>query len=295
MSQIGARTKKARGIGKATLDLQVCILSVINSIGGTWTVRQIFYATSVAGGVEKTEAGYRKVQRQVLEMRRTGLIKYSTIADNTRWVRQVATFHSLTDWVQESLRTLRIDFWRDADERVEVWLEKDALAGVVSPITREWHVPLFVTRGYASESFAYEAAQSANADGRNFRIVYMGDFDASGVQMSRDLEHRLRGFLEHDVQLRFDRIAVTPEQIIEWNLPSRPNKDTDTRHAAFVEEFGGMEATELDAIPPNRLQELVEKSIIDMIDIDQLRRIEVEEAEAQKVAAQFAERLVAAA
>ncbi|MBA3477576.1 MAG: hypothetical protein H0T52_04115, partial [Lautropia sp.] len=162
-------------------------------------------------------------------MRREHLIDYASIADNTRWVREVETFKDLGDWVSESLRSLRIDYWKDSDERVEVWLEKDALAGVVSRITNKWRVPLFVTRGYASESFTFEAAGNALADGRSFRIVYLGDFDASGVHMTEDLESRLCGFLgDDDHLLDFRRIAVTPLQIVEWNLPSRPHKPSDT-------------------------------------------------------------------
>jgi hypothetical protein len=285
---IGASTRKGRGLGKDTIRLRECILDVIASgDGGSWTVRQIFYATSVAGGVEKSEAGYRQVQRQVLAMRREGLINYSTVADNTRWVRQVDTYSSLEDWVDESLRALRLDLWRDAEQRIEVWLEKDALAGVVSEITNKWRVPLYVTRGYASESFAFEAAENANADARPFRIVYLGDFDASGVHMARDLEQRLRGFLDDADRLTFDRIAVTPQQIVDLGLPSRPNKETDTRYAAFAAEFPGLDATELDAIRPDTLRELVENEITNAIDDDLLGRILQEEREARELAKQI--------
>ena len=283
-----ASTKKGRGIGRTTQDLRDCLLGVIDSgDGGSWTVRQLFYAASVAGGVDKTEAGYRQVQRQVLAMRREDLIDYSIVADNTRWVRQITTYSSLEDWVDESLRALKIDYWRDAEVRVEVWLEKDALAGVVSDITNKWRVPLFVTRGYASESFAYEAANNANEDGRPFRIIYLGDFDASGVHMARDLESRLRGFLDDEDLLLFDRVAVTPAQVKEWNLPSRPNKETDTRHAAFAAEFPGLEATELDAIRPDMLRNLVESEIKQSINDAALGRIQVEEKEAQELAKQI--------
>lgn len=285
-TQIGASTKKVRGLGRATVALRDCILDVIN--GGddaAWTVRQLFYAATVAGGVEKTEAGYRQVQRQVLEMRREGLIHYSRVADNTRWVRRESTYDTLEDWVDESLRTLHIDLWRDAETRCEVWIEKDALAGVLVDVTSKWHVPLYVTRGYASETFAYEAASNALSDGRRFRILYLSDFDASGVHMARDLQTRLTGFLgENAYMMTFDRIAVTPAQIDEWDLPSRPNKTTDTRHAAFEREYPDYEATELDAIRPDRLRELVETEVINMIEPEQYHRIRAEESQARALA-----------
>jgi len=285
--QIGPSARKGRGLGRATLELRECILDILDDGDEetSWTVRQLYYAVTVAGGVQKTEAGYRQVQRQVLEMRRAGLIDYDLIADNTRWVRRAPVYDTLEDWVDESLRKLHIDLWRDAEQRVEVWIEKDALAGVLVGVTSKWHVPLYVTRGYASETFAYEAAENALDDGRDFRILYLGDFDASGVQMARDLESRLRGFLADDARmLTFERIAVTPKQIDDWNLPSRPNKATDTRHAAFEREFPGYEATELDAIRPDRLRELVEMEIIGMLDPEQIGRIRQEEADARTLA-----------
>lgn len=285
VEQIGTSAKK-RGLGRTTIALRECVLDVINTGDeSAWTVRQLFYAATVAGGVEKTEAGYRQVQRQVLEMRREGLIDYNKIADNTRWVRREVTYDTLEDWVDESLRKLCIDLWRDSDARVEVWLEKDALAGVLVDVTSRWHVPLYVTRGYASETFAYEAATNALFDERPFRVLYLGDFDASGVHMARDLQSRLCGFLgNHADLLTFDRIAVTPAQIDAWKLPSRPNKTTDTRHLAFEREFPGYEATELDAIRPDRLRELVEMEIVNMIDPAQYRRIRQEEADARSLA-----------
>jgi len=292
--QIGASPKKTRGPARATLELRDCILDILadGDDETSWTVRQLYYAVTVVGGVPKTEGGYRRVQRQVLEMRRAGLIDYRVIADNTRWVRRAPVYDTLADWVDESLRKLRIDLWRDADERVECWIEKDALAGVLVSVTARWHVPLYVTRGYASETFAYEAASNAVNDGRRFRIIYLGDFDSSGVQMARDLERRLRGFLADDEPLlTFDRIAVTPKQIDDWSLPSRPNKTTDTRHAAFAREFPGYEATELDAIRPERLRELVEGEILSMIEPEQVRSIRREEADARILAETITRRM----
>lgn len=284
-----AGPRRVRGLGRSTLALRDAITRLMTEgDSAPWTVRQLFYAVTVAGGIEKTEAGYRQVQRQALLMRREGLIHYSKIADNTRWVRRVETFNGLDDWVDESLRTLRIDLWRESEHRCEVWIEKDALAGVLMPTTIRWHVPMYVTRGYASETFAYEAAQNALNDGRLVRVLYLGDFDASGIHMARDLETRLRGFLGASANLLiFDRIAVTTAQIDAWGLPSRPNKATDTRHAHFEREFPGYEATELDAIRPGRLRELVETAITRLIDAEQIARIRREEREARALAGQI--------
>jgi hypothetical protein len=279
--QIRPSTKKARGLAQATVALRDVILAVINSDEGPWTVRQLFYACSVRDAVEKTEAGYRQVQRQVLLMRREGLIDYCAVADNTRWMRKPDTFDSLDDWVKTSISTVRLDLWRDNDDRVEVWLEKDALAGVVYDVTAKWHVPLMVTRGYSSESFAYSAAETINENIRTTHIYYLADFDPSGVNAADDLEARLRGFLDDEDQLVFERLAVTPEQIEKWRLPARPTKTTDTRFEEFKRRFGNVESTELDAIEPGNLRELVENAILDHVDGGQVHRINQEQREAR--------------
>jgi hypothetical protein len=284
-------TKKVRGITAATQELRATIVKIVASDAGPWTVRQVFYACTVRGVVEKSEGGYRQVQRQVLLMRRESLINYSTIADSTRWMRKPATVDSLDDWVKRSISTLRFDLWRDNDARVECWLEKDALAGVVYDITAKWHVPLMVTRGYSSESFAYGAVENINDNHRTTVIYYLGDFDPSGINAAEDLEARLRGFLDDDNQLVFTRLAVTPAQIKEWQLPARPTKTTDTRYNDFKRRFGNVESTELDSIPPADLRNLVESAILRHVDQHQVARIEQEEREARALAEQAFRRL----
>lgn len=291
----GASTKKGRGLAQSTITLRKTLLEVIGTDEGPWTVRQLFYACSVRDAVEKSEAGYRQVQRQVLAMRREKLIQYSAVADNTRWMRKPATFDSLDAWVERSISTLRLDLWRDNDARVEVWLEKDALAGVLYNITAKWHVPLMVTRGYSSESFAYSAAENINDDDRTTHIYYLGDFDPSGVNAAEDLEARLRGFLADRDRLVFERLAVTPEQIEAWELPARPTKTTDTRYSDFKQRFGNVESTELDAIKPGDLRELVENAILQHVDSDQLERIVNEQGAARVLLEQTFGRMLRAA
>lgn len=280
----GTSPKKGRGLAKATIGLRDTIAGIIATDAGPWTVRQLFYACSVRDAVEKSEAGYRRVQHQVLLMRREGWIAYEDIADNTRWMRKPDTFDSLDHWVDRSISTLRLDLWRDSDARVEVWLEKDALAGVVYDVTAQWHVPLMVTRGYSSESFAYSAAENIADSNKITVIYYLGDFDPSGVNAAEDLKARLRGFLNgKSHNLVFERLAVTPEQIEAWSLPARPTKTTDTRYKDFKKRFGDVESTELDAIEPGNLRKLVEEAILDHVDADQVQAIRREQDDAREL------------
>ena len=123
------------------------------------TVRQLFYAATVAGvpGIEKDEAGYNKVQAQVLELRRAGRLSYNAVADATRYMRKPRTFDGWEDALAATARHYRKALWSDGYLEVEVWVEKSALAGVLLPVTSDYDVPLMPTGGYTSETFAHEA------------------------------------------------------------------------------------------------------------------------------------------
>src|SRR5580704_15442163 len=141
------------------------------------TVRQVFYQASVRGIVDKSEAGYNKVQVDLVKMRRSGVLPYGWLADNTRWQRKPTTFTGVQEALAETARTYRKALWADAGAYVEIWLEKDALSGVLYPITSQFDVPLMVARGYASLSFLHSAAEYLNQLDRPAHIFHLGDFD----------------------------------------------------------------------------------------------------------------------
>jgi len=123
------------------------------------TVRQVFYQATVCGVVEKSEAGYTKVQTDLVQMRRSGELPYGWLADSTRWQRKPRSFDGIKEALQHTAEFYRKDLWHSADTYAEIWLEKDALSGVVFPVTAEYDVPLMVARGYASLSFLHGAAE----------------------------------------------------------------------------------------------------------------------------------------
>ena len=219
------------------------------------TVRQVFYQATVAGLVEKAEGGYNKVQTDLVLMRRSGMLPYDWLADNTRWQRKPRTFDSVAQALDDTARFYRKSLWADADAYVEIWLEKDALAGVILPVTSAYDVPLMVARGYASLSFLHNAAEFiADLDVPSF-IYHLGDFDPSGVNAGEKIEETLRE-LAPEADITFERIGVTETQISEWRLPSRPTKQTDSRARGF-----GDISVELDAIAPQDLRDLVQSAI----------------------------------
>lgn len=248
------------------------------------TVRQLYYRLVSAGAIDKTEAEYRGVVRLTGLMRREGAIPYGWIADATRWQRKPTTHSSLKRALQITAETYRRSIWANQSAYVEIWLEKEALAGVLWPVTSEWDVPLMVCRGYPSLSFLHTAAETIRAWNRPTFLYYLGDRDPSGLDIPRTVEREIRGFAPK-VDLTFDRIAVTEEQIEALGLPTRPTKKTDTRSKNFI---GG--SVEVDAIPPAMLREIVDDAITDHIDERSYESLmAVEEAERETLSSLIAE------
>ena len=244
------------------------------------TLRQLFYqlVTSHGDMVEKTEAEYAMAGYQLLKLRREGFVAWSGISDNTRWVRKPATYRSVEEALRETAEFYRRDLWVNAKARVEVWCEKDALAGVISDVTEAYAVPLYVSRGFASDSYLYSAAESIIEDGRPVFIYEFGDHDPSGVLSMRATKRKLAEFVNGQVEVEFVRAAVTPEQIAAWDLPTRPTKRKGNRHA---KGFRGT-SVELDTIDPDRLRALVRACVTRHISKHALRVARVaEESERQ--------------
>jgi len=188
-------------------------------------------------------------------MRRAGDLPYEWLADNTRWQRKPQTFNGVEEALHNTAQFYRKALWADADAYVEVWLEKDALAGVVMPVTGLYDVPLMVARGYASLSFLHSAADHISDLNVPTFIYHFGDFDPSGVNAGEKIEETLRE-MAPGADITFKRVAVTPAQIDAWNLPTRPTKMSDSRAKGF-----GDVSVELDAIEPNLLRVLVRSTL----------------------------------
>lgn len=254
-------------------ELRAAIRNVVDLIKPA-TVRQIFYALVTLGVIAKTEVEYKStVCRLLADMRREDVIPYGWIADNTRWMRKPKTYSGLLSMLETTRDTYRRDLWATQPAYVEVWLEKDALAGVLYEETAEWDVPLMVTRGYPSLSFLHEAAAAVAEQRKPVFIYYLGDRDPSGVDIPRFVEEELRARAQ-GADITFELLAVTTKQIEQMRLPTRPTKKSDTRSKNFQGE-----SIEVDAIPPAELRRLVHNAIVQHIDVDALRQIEAVEAE----------------
>jgi hypothetical protein len=272
----GHTTKKSRGrphgsLGPTATAIRASIDALVEEYD-EMTVRQVFYALTVRGIVQKTEAGYRQVQRQVLEMRGGGLLDWEFIADATRWVRNIRMYDRLEDALHQAANSYRRDLWRTQSIRMEFWLEKDALASIVSQVTALWRVDLMVSRGQSSETYCYEAAQAARRawrlGGHETFVYTLYDADKSGRSAAAQVAKKLTKY-SGEAPITVIPLALTDGQIAEWELPSRPAK-----------EKGEPDAVELDAIPPDKLKKLVENTIIEHIDADAWRMAQqVEQSE----------------
>ena len=161
--------------------------------------------------------------------------------------------------------------------RPEVWIEKDALIGVIEGVCTEYRVPFFACRGNNSESEQYRAGKRFAdhlENGLTPIVLYLGDHDPNGIDMTRDNRDRLAMFARQDVEVR--RLALNMDQVKRYRLPPNFAKEKDTRYAAYVHRFGTTECWELDALDPTVIAELIRTAVKDLIDAAAWRAAEAQ-------------------
>jgi hypothetical protein len=218
---------------------------------------------------KNTLKNYKRFGDLISDARLAGLLDWDMIEDRGRQPKKASEFSSLADLIDAAIASYRLPRWEGQDTYAELWVEKDALAGILEPLTREFHATLMVNKGYSSQSAMYEAAKRfiREADAgtglrRRCVLFYLGDHDPSGMDMVRDIGSRLRLF-GADVEVQ--KIGITMEQIRRFRCPPNPAKVTDPRAKDYIAQFG-RQSWEVDAIPIPELNQLVRvafKSIID--------------------------------
>ncbi len=249
------------------------------------TVRGLYYQLVSRGVIDKTEREYKMVVHRSGIMRERGDLPFSWLVDSTRLRRKPDTHSSLHGMMEESAQLYRRALWNDQPWYAEVWAEKDTITGVLYEITARWDVPLMICRGYPSKTFLHSAAEEITAQRKPTMIFYLGDYDPSGKDIARTVEAGLRRYAP-DAEIIFQSLAVNPDHIERWNLPTRPTKSTDSRAAGFVGE-----SVEIDAIAPDDLRELVGDAIERLIDEEVLERMRMVESAERDTLRQFTQRL----
>jgi hypothetical protein len=220
------------------------------------TCRSVFYRLVGRRAVPKTEAAYQGiVVRLLTRMRLDGAIPFTWITDGTRLRRKPNSARNMAAALERFQEGYRRDLWQDQDAYVEVWAEKDAITGVLFEETWVYDVPLMSCRGYPSVTYLHSAAEEIARQQKPAHLYYFGDHDPSGVDITRNVEARLREFAPK-AEIHFERVAVTPKQIKRLHLPTRPTKTTDSRSKGFSGE-----SVEVDAIEPKELRRILRNCI----------------------------------
>jgi hypothetical protein len=257
------------------------IITAYRQQGFQLTLRQLYYQFVSRALIPNKQTEYDKLGMVISDARLAGMIDWEAIVDLTRELTQNSHWTSPRDIVGACATQYQIDKWSTQENYVEVWIEKDALAGVFEPTCKKLDVPFFSCRGYTSQSSMWEAGQRLKEkadDGKECYILHFGDHDPSGIDMSRDIEARLSMFMcdpdehmpernedyYHD-QLTVRRIALNMDQIRQYNPPPNPAKVTDSRAESYIRKFG-TESWELDALEPRVLAALIEVNVKELRD-----------------------------
>lgn len=248
--------------------IQLCdeIVTEYMSKGLRLTVRQLYYQLVARGHIENTVKSYDNILVAVGNARMAGLIDWEGIEDRTRG------FISNPHWLdgphimRSAASSFQIDMWENQEYRLFAVVEKEALAGVLEGICAKWDIPLLPSRGYSSLTTLRDFAKGRiMGQGQKVVILHLGDHDPSGIDMSRDLEDRLRMFSRDTVDFHFERIALNMDQVRKYNPPANPAKTTDGRFESYRQQFG-VESWELDALQPEVMMELISRQADDYID-----------------------------
>jgi hypothetical protein len=261
-------------VGKNFKDETLDTISQVNAIlneyraqGYDLTVRQTYYQLVAKNLIPNNPKSWNRIKSLVSNGRLAGLIDWEMIVDRGRPVIFPSHWDSPADIVRAAAKSFRIDKWEEQPAYVEVMVEKQALEGILIPICNELDVRFTANKGYSSQSALYRAGKrmrDAIMGGKDVYVMYLGDHDPSGLDMDRDILDRLSLFAGETIY-SVERLALTYEQIEEFDPPRNPAKMTDSRAKAYVMEFGDS-SWELDAMEPKMLANKLRQSVYEVRD-----------------------------
>lgn len=261
--------KKFRGESLKRIIQANEIIGEMQSQGYTLSIRQLYYQYVQRGIIPNKVQEYKRLIDLLSKARLAGLVDWSAFEDRGRRVRGGDHGWQNPAHYMESVGSdYAVHLWEGQENYVEVWIEKDALVGVIERPCSRYRVPYFSCRGYSSQTEQYNAGKrfaSMAYDGKSCHVIHLGDHDPSGLDMSRDNQERLDMFSESNVTLH--RVALNMNQIEELNPPPNPAKLTDSRVGNYLALYGKV-SWELDALPPSYIDKLVQSEIKKLIDVD---------------------------
>lgn len=287
MPKIAYENKNFQPATLRTIRKANAIVEEYLSQGYDLTLRQLYYQMVARDMIPNKQKAYNRLGRIVSDARMTGYLDWNAIVDRTRNLKKNQHWETPEEIVEAVSKSYRLDLWKNQPRRVEVWIEKDALVGVISGVCRQLDVSYFSCRGYSSMSEMWRAARRVLGyirDDQKVLILHLSDHDPSGINMTEDIEKRMNQFVaghlcqdlgkesmswsEMRDYLEVKRIALTMEQIDEVNPPPNPAKTSDSRFEEYFLRYGS-ESWELDALDPSYLSSLIKSEVAEIRDEDQ--------------------------
>lgn len=267
------------------------ILKEYAAQGFDLTLRQLYYQFVARGMIENSQKSYKRMGDLVNNARLAGLVDWDMITDRGRHTVGNNHWSHPGEIVQAAAQQFRIDHWADQDNFVMVMVEKQALEGVLIPVCRELDILFAANKGYSSSSTLYALGRMLKNKchlGMSVHVLYLGDHDPSGIDMTRDVEERLELFSQGQVNVQ--RLALNWDQVEMWQPPENPAKETDARYEGYVRQFGES-SWELDAVEPRMLAQLVTDAVLRLRDdkrfLAQMRRERKMKGELQEFADRY--------
>lgn len=258
--------------------------------GYTLTLRQLYYQFVARDLSPNTMQDYKRIGSVINDARLAGLISWEAIEDRTRNLESLGTWDSPQQILDATAQQFRYDRWATQNTKVEIWVEKEALVGVIERVAFRLRLAYFACRGYASQSELWRAGQRYEEyheeTGNPVVVFHLGDHDPSGIDMTRDNDARLQMF-SGSANVTVHRLALNHDQVRRYRPPPNPAKMTDSRAEGYVAKFG-KQSWELDALDPKVIDDLITKNVMEYIDEDAWEAAKEREQRARDAIAEVA-------
>jgi hypothetical protein len=246
--------------------------------GITLTNRQLYYQLVSKDIIPNADKVYKRICTFLTDARYAGLIDWEAIEDRGRVPSKHSEWENIKELIESAVASYRLPRWQDQDIYVELYCEKQAMESVLKPVADKYHIYFGVNKGYSSASTMYDLAQRVKAqlsEGKKVVILYLGDHDPSGLDMIRDIETRIKEFVQGgdepvsigDDDVNIIQLALNMAQIRQYNPPPNPAKISDPRAKWYISEYGN-KSWELDALEPKVLINIAEEGIQEYLDAD---------------------------
>lgn len=274
-------------------------IAIINSIvkeytedGYKLTLRQLYYQLVKENIIPNDQKEYAKLSTLLKKGRMMGLVDFDVIEDRIRTPDIPFSANSPKNAIELVAEQYRVNRQEGQPKYIEVWCEKDALSNILSRVTKEYHLNLMVNRGYSSCSAMYDAHNRFDYN-ENYKhpegsvLIYLGDFDPSGLDMVRDIDDRL---MEFNTFVEVEHVALTYDQVEEYNPPPNPAKWKDPRAKDYIKQYGEI-SWEVDTLNPKILNEILKNAIEKHLNFRQFNKMMMKEKEDKKILANIIEDL----